>query len=103
MNRDLGVWTNEDTALVLIDYQKEQLESIRSETSADLIELHARWLARTAKSFDVPVVLSTVGVEYGFNSPVTDVRGRRAPLRLQEFCSQERGVVKSWSIKHHRR
>ena len=25
-----------------IDYQKEQLESIRSETSADLIELHAR-------------------------------------------------------------
>jgi len=69
MNRDLGVWTNEDTALVLIDYQKEQLESIRSETGADLIELHARWLARTAKAFDVPIVLSTVGVEYGFNSP----------------------------------
>ena len=25
MNRDLGVWTNEECALVLIDYQKEQL------------------------------------------------------------------------------
>src|SRR6202040_3613134 len=69
MNRDLGVWTNEDTALVLIDYQKEQLESIRSETNADLIELHARWLVRTARAFGVPIVLSTVGVGYGFHSP----------------------------------
>jgi nicotinamidase-related amidase len=57
--RDLGVWTNEDSALVLIDYQKEQFESIRSETPADVIELHARWLARAAKAFDVPIVLST--------------------------------------------
>ncbi len=69
MNRGLGVWTSEECALVLIDYQKEQLESIRSETPADLVELHTRWLARTAKAFDVPIVLSTVGVEYGFNSP----------------------------------
>src|SRR5689334_12979929 len=69
MNRDLGVWTSEECALVLIDYQKEQLESIRSETPAELIELHVRWLAKTARAFDVPVVLSTVGVEYGFNSP----------------------------------
>ena len=36
MNRGLGVWTSEECALVLIDYQKEQLESIRSETPADL-------------------------------------------------------------------
>jgi nicotinamidase-related amidase len=69
MNRDLGVWTNEDCALVLIDYQKEQLESIRSETPADLIELHVRFLIRTARAFGVPIVLSTVGVGYGFNSP----------------------------------
>src|SRR6201981_2681253 len=69
MNRDLGVWTSEDCALVLIDYQPEQFESLRSETPADLIELHARWLARAAKAFDVPVVLSTVGVESGRLSP----------------------------------
>jgi len=32
-----GVWTSEDCALVLIDYQKEMIEVIRSETSpADL-------------------------------------------------------------------
>ena len=69
MNRDLGVWTNEDSALVLIDYQPEQFESIRSETPADLIELHARWLARGAKAFDVPIVLSTLGVASGTNGP----------------------------------
>src|SRR4029077_2504474 len=69
MNGDLGVWTSEECALVLIDYQKEQLESIRTETPTELVELHTRWLARTAKAFDVPIVLSTVGVEYGFNSP----------------------------------
>ena len=35
MNRDLGVWTYEDCALVLIDYQKEMFEVIRSETNAE--------------------------------------------------------------------
>jgi len=69
MNRDLGVWTNEDSALVLIDYQPEQFESIRSDTPQDLIELNTRWLARAAKAFDVPIVLSTVGVASGRLSP----------------------------------
>jgi nicotinamidase-related amidase len=69
MNSDLGVWTHEDCALVLIDYQKEMFEVIRSETSAELVELNVRLLAKTAKAFDMPIVLSTVGVEYGFNGP----------------------------------
>ena len=70
MNRDLGVWTSEDCALVLIDYQAELLDAIRSETRSDLVELHARWLAKTAKAFDMPVVLSTVGVENGIFAPM---------------------------------
>ena len=61
MNRDLGVWTYEDCALVLIDYQNEMFEVIRSETPADLVELNVRLLARTAKALDMPIVLSTVG------------------------------------------
>jgi nicotinamidase-related amidase len=69
MNSDLGVWTADDCALVLIDYQPEMFEVIRSETSAELVELHVRLLAKTAKAFDVPIVLSTVGVGYGFNGP----------------------------------
>ena len=31
MTKDLGVWTAEDCALVLIDYQNEMFEVIRSE------------------------------------------------------------------------
>jgi nicotinamidase-related amidase len=69
MSNSQGVWTNQDCALVLIDYQKEMFETIRSETSADLVELHVRLLARTAKAFDMPIVLSTVGVAYGINRP----------------------------------
>src|SRR4051794_7095821 len=69
MNSELGVWTADDCALVLIDYQNEMFEVIRSETSAELVELHVRLLAKTAKAFDMPIVLSTVGVGYGFNGP----------------------------------
>src|SRR3954465_5236355 len=69
MSKELGVWTYENCALVLIDYQNEMFEVIRSETNADLVELHVRLLAKTAKAFDVPIVLSTVGVGFGFNGP----------------------------------
>jgi nicotinamidase-related amidase len=69
MNRNLGVWTYENSVLVLIDYQNEMFETIRSETGAELADLHVRLLARTAKALNVPVVLSTVGVKYGLNGP----------------------------------
>ena len=69
MTRDLGVWTYENSALVLIDYQKEMFETIRSETSAELADLNVRLLAKTAKAFNVPIVLSTLGVKYGINGP----------------------------------
>jgi nicotinamidase-related amidase len=69
MNKELGVWTYEDCALVLIDYQKEMFEVIRSETDADLVELNVRLLAKTAKALEMPIVLSTVGVGLGFNGP----------------------------------
>src|ERR1700744_2295722 len=69
MNSDLGVWTYEDCALVLIDYQNEMFEVIRSETSADLVELNVRLLAKTARALEMPIVLSTVGVGFGFTGP----------------------------------
>jgi nicotinamidase-related amidase len=69
MSKGQGVWTYQDSALVLIDYQKEMFGNIRSETSADLIDLNVRLLIKAAKAFNVPVVLSTVGVEMGVNGP----------------------------------
>ena len=67
--KDLGVWTYADSALVLIDYQPEMFEVIRSETGADMVELNVRLLAKTAKALNVPIVLSTVGVGFGINGP----------------------------------
>lgn len=67
--KDLGVWTSDSSALVLIDYQPQMFEAIRSETNAETVELNVRLLARMAKAFDMPIVLSTVGVGYGINSP----------------------------------
>jgi nicotinamidase-related amidase len=69
MSSDLGVWTSDDCALVLIDYQNEMFEVIRSETDRDMVELNVRLLAKTAKAFGMPIVLSTVGVGYGINGP----------------------------------
>ena len=69
MTKDLGVWKAEECTLVLIDYQNEMFEVIRSETNRDMVELHARLLAKTAKAYGTPIVLSTVGVGFGFNGP----------------------------------
>jgi hypothetical protein len=71
MTKELGVPTADDCALVLIPYQREMLEVIRSDTSADLVETHVRLLAKPAKAFDVPIVLSAVGVEPGVNGPTS--------------------------------
>jgi len=69
MSKANGVWTSEEVALVLIDYQEEMFTNVNSETTADEIELNVRFLIRAAKAFNIPVVLSSVGVEMGVNRP----------------------------------
>lgn len=69
MSKPQGLFKHEDVALVLIDYQPEMFANIRSETSSDLIDLNVRLLIKAAKAFDIPVILSTVGVKYGVNHP----------------------------------
>lgn len=69
MTRQQGVWKHEDAALILIDYQKEMFETVRSETSAELIDLNVRLMIKAAKAFNMPIILSTVGVEMGVNHP----------------------------------
>jgi nicotinamidase-related amidase len=69
MSKGQGVWTAEDSALLLIDYQKEMFDQIRSETGAERIDLNVRLLVKAAKAFNMPIVLSTVGVEMSVNGP----------------------------------
>jgi nicotinamidase-related amidase len=64
-----GVWKYEDATLIFIDYQKEMFDTVRSETPAELIDLNVRLLIKAAKAFDMPIILSTVGVEMGVNHP----------------------------------
>jgi nicotinamidase-related amidase len=61
------VWDASDCALLLIDYQENVL-SLIFEQDRRMIELNARTMATLAQAFDIPIVLSTVGVEMGVNS-----------------------------------
>jgi nicotinamidase-related amidase len=63
-----AIWDADDCALILIDYQPEMFSRVTSSDPA-LVELNVRSLARAAKAFKVPVVLSTVGVKMGVNRP----------------------------------
>jgi nicotinamidase-related amidase len=69
MTQPPRVWKHEDAALLLIDYQKEMFDTVRSETPAELIDFNVRLLIKAAKAFNMPIVLSTVGVEMGVNHP----------------------------------
>jgi nicotinamidase-related amidase len=53
MSEAHGVWTSDQVALILIDYQKEMFESLKSETTSDEIDLNVRLLIRTAKAFNL--------------------------------------------------
>lgn len=54
MSEAKGIWTSEQVALVLIDYQKEMFENVRSETTPDEIDLDVRFLIKTAKPSAFP-------------------------------------------------
>ena len=58
--------TPENAALVLIDYQPPQVNTIRSMDSLTLVR-NAVALAQTAKAYGLPMILSTVGVATGLN------------------------------------
>ncbi|HEY6641511.1 isochorismatase family protein [Povalibacter sp.] len=64
-----AVWNHDEVALLLIDYQKEMFDQIHSETGPQRIDLNIRFLIRVANALDIPVILSTVGVEMGVNGP----------------------------------
>ncbi len=57
--------TPENAALILIDYMEDTVAGVRSIDRAILIN-NVVALAKVAKLFDLPIVLSTVGVQSGF-------------------------------------
>lgn len=75
--------TPQNCAVVIIDFQPVQVASIAS-MDRRLLVANIVALARTAKLYDVPVVLSTVNVATGRNQPtisqITQVLDRSVPL-----------------------
>jgi nicotinamidase-related amidase len=60
--------TPQNAALIIIDYQPSQISFAKSMDEKPLIDNIVR-VARTAVVFDLPIVLSTVGVAAGANQP----------------------------------
>jgi len=71
--------TPQNAALVIIDFQPVQVTSIASMERRELVA-NITAVARTAKLFGLPIVLSTVNVNTGRNQPtihqLTEVLGR---------------------------
>jgi nicotinamidase-related amidase len=81
----------EDCALILIDYQPEMFRGTHS-GSSEMIELNVCTLARTAVAFNIPVVLSTIGVGMGVNKPTIEKLRRELP-GIQEV---DRSSMNAW-------
>ncbi|KGO87192.1 hydrolase [Flavobacterium suncheonense] len=84
----------ENSALIIIDYQPVQVSSIKSMDQALLVEQIVR-LAKTAKVYNIPVVLSTVNVKTGRNQDTI------APLKeiLADEPSYDRTSINAWEDK----
>src|SRR5438445_3702060 len=83
--------TPQNAALLIIDYQPIQVSSVASRPRRELVQ-NIVAVARTAKLFNLPVVLSTVNVKTGINQPtihqITDVLSPIAPI--------DRTTVNAW-------
>jgi len=64
--------TPQNCVLALIDFQPEQYSTVTT-ASREEIDLNVVALARLARLYDVPVVLSTVGVDLGVNKGTSQV------------------------------
>jgi len=83
--------TPQNSALVLIDYQPEQIVTVRS-MDHDLLIKNAVSTVRAAKAFDVPIVHSTVNVASGQVKPTID----ELATLLEDDPPLDRTTVNSW-------
>ena len=89
--------TPENCALVLIDYQPEQYRTVTS-SSVDEIDLNVIALCKLARAYDIPVIISTVGVDMGVNT------GTAAEImaELPGVTEIDRSGVNAWEDEEFR-
>jgi nicotinamidase-related amidase len=90
-----GIWDAADCALVLIDYQPEMFKAVRSMDPKEL-EMNIVTLTKAAAAFEIPVILSTVGVEMGANSPTIAALAQAIP----QAKPIDRSTMNAWEDKN---
>src|SRR5690242_16568234 len=91
-NSSSGVWDSKDCALLLIDFQDHVVSIIRS-SDPKAVVLNARYLTKAALAFDIPIILSTVGVKMGANGPtVKELRNE-----IPDLPEIDRSTMDSWA------
>lgn len=87
-------WTKEEVVIIFIDYQPEVLGHVYSK-SPELLMHNTEFLAKTAKAYHIPVILSTVGVKMGAHSPT--IASLKSILRDDKEI--DRSSMNSWDSK----
>ena len=91
------VLTPENSALVLIDYQPTLVDGTNS-IERDVLVNNVIAMSKAAKMYDIPIVLSTIGVGAGFQqdtiSEVTEILGGIEAI--------DRGTVDAWDSSEFR-
>jgi nicotinamidase-related amidase len=83
--------TNKNSALIIIDYQPTQVGSIASMERQTLVT-NIVSVAKTAKLYGVPVILSTVNVKTGKNQPTI----HQLKEVLPEVSEIDRTTINAW-------
>src|SRR5260370_4956630 len=94
-NKSSGIWDSKECALILIDYQPGIMTYIRS-SDPKAVEMNARYLTKAAVAFDIPIVLSTGGVEMGVSQPTIESLRNQIP----NFPEIDRSSMDSWSDRN---
>ena len=89
--------TPHNAALVVIDYQPSQIQSVRS-IDHDLLVDNIVSVARLAETFRLPVVLSTVNVAHGQGPTVPELKAV-----LSQHKEIDRTTINSWEDVEFRR
>jgi len=89
--------TPQNSALVVIDYQPSQVQTVHS-IDRDLLIRNIVSVARLAKTFSLPVVLSTINVAGGQGPTVPDLRNV-----LADSPEIDRTSINSWEDIEFRR
>lgn len=84
--------TPDNCVFAFIDYQPEQFRGVSSKDKLDLM-LNVLALARVARDFKIPTVLSTVAVKMGVNQPTETELKKFLPPDIQEI---DRTSMNSW-------